>query len=255
MRISDCGMESDGHDPRATSHQKAQWPNKANSSQAVRGQVVNVVVAAHGAERRTEEKTRNVESSIIQSPTGGRLRRALLPSGKRGAWALIAHILCPWCAHRPCRRRRGGSMIAGEVGTLFALSPNVRHLRTDGPRSAENQGGRHAVEEGKRELVKSIQRVRSNVRRSEADGQGRSSIDELTGSRDSLEKSANGRRGIIRRERRGRLSRAVISPSIPDTKTFLEIGPSQKDEPAESSQVSPRPCLRTNVVSATRRRT
>ena len=146
-------------------------------------------------------------------------------------------------------------MIAGGVGTLFALSPNVRHLRTDGPRSAEDQEGRHAVEEGKRELVKGIQRVRSNVRRSEADGQGRSSIDELTGSRDSLEKSANGRRGIIRRERRGRLSRAVISPSIPGTKTFLEIGLSRKDEPTESSQASPRPFLRTNVACATRRRT
>ena len=146
-------------------------------------------------------------------------------------------------------------MIVDEVGTQFALSSDVRHLSTDGPRSAGNQDGRHAVEEGKRELVKGIQRVRSNVRRSEAVGLGRTSIRELTGSRDSLENSANGRRGIIRRERRGRLLRAVMSPSIPDTKTFLEIGPSQKDESTESSQVSPRPFLRTNVACVTRRRT
>ena len=36
-----------------------------------------------------------VQTFKIQSPRGGRLRRALLPSGKRGVWALIAHIVCP----------------------------------------------------------------------------------------------------------------------------------------------------------------
>ncbi len=146
---------------RAQNAAKAQWPNKANSSQVIGEQDVIVVIAANGADGRIEEKTWNVESSKIRSPHGGRLRRALLPSGKRGAWAPIAHIVCPWYAHPPFRRRRGGSLIAGGVGTLFALSSNVRHLSTDGPRSAENQEGRHAVEEGKRELVKSIQRVRS----------------------------------------------------------------------------------------------
>ena len=139
---------------RAQKAAKAQWPNKANSSQGVGEQYVIVAIAANGADGRIEEKTWNVESSKIRSPHGGRLRRALLPSGKRGDWAPIAHIVCPWYAHPPFRRRRGGSLIDEGIGTLFALSSNVRHLSTDGPRSAENQEGRHAVEEGRRELVK-----------------------------------------------------------------------------------------------------
>ena len=87
-------------------------------------------------------------------------------------------------------RRYGRYWVAQGVGTPFALSSIVRHLRTDGHLSAEDQEGRHAVEEGKRELVKGIQRVRSIVRRSEAVGHGRKRIRKLTGSRDSLENSA-----------------------------------------------------------------
>ena len=44
---------------RAQNAAKAQWPNKANSSQGVGGQLVNVVVAANGAEERREgERTK-----------------------------------------------------------------------------------------------------------------------------------------------------------------------------------------------------
>ena len=54
-RNANCGLESGGHDPgatdhdsRTTSHQKAQWPNKAISSQCNGGHDVSSCFAQYG---------------------------------------------------------------------------------------------------------------------------------------------------------------------------------------------------------------